>query len=132
VKIDRCLLGIAAFGTLALAGCASTPAARIRSDPRAFGRLTPAEQTMVRSGGIEVGFDMSAVKLALGRPDKVVPSTSGGARAEDWIYDEDGVHALNARVVIEFHGGKVIRIVRIKSPNAAVLRLRRKRLAWRG
>jgi len=77
----------AAMAAVLLAGC-STPASRIRSSPDAFARLNPDEQALVKAGRIAVGFDMEAVTLALGAPDRKVTYTSAGGRFEVWHYIE--------------------------------------------
>ncbi len=68
-----------------LAAC-STPASRIKEDPAAFAKLTPAQQELVRKGQIELGMDRSAVELALGKPDRTRTRTTAEGSSEVWLY----------------------------------------------
>jgi hypothetical protein len=82
-----------AFCLAWVAGC-STPDSRIRSSPDAFARLNPDQQALVKAGQIAPGFDMEAVKLALGDPDRVVILTNAKGQHQVWHYityeDYDG------------------------------------------
>ena len=73
---------VAAFN---FAGC-STPATRIRANPEAFARLTPQQQALVQAGQIALGFDMDAVKLAVGDPDRVAVRTDADGETVIWRY----------------------------------------------
>jgi len=81
----RSLRLAAALAALALAGCVS-PDTRIQSDPAAFARLSPDQQALVRAGRIAVGFDMDAVKLAMGNPDRVTLRTTASGQTQIWHY----------------------------------------------
>jgi hypothetical protein len=78
---------------LLVGGCA-TPESRIKGSPQAFARLTPDQQALVRTGHVARGFDMDAVRLALGDPDRVVTVTSAAGRRQIWRYlsygDDEG------------------------------------------
>jgi outer membrane protein assembly factor BamE (lipoprotein component of BamABCDE complex) len=75
-------------------GC-ETPDSRIRNSPDIFARLNPDQQALVRAGQIAVGFDMDAVKLALGDPTRVTINTDNTGQHEVWHYvqyeDNQGV-----------------------------------------
>jgi outer membrane protein assembly factor BamE (lipoprotein component of BamABCDE complex) len=66
-------------------GCA-TPESRISRSPEIFARLTPDQQALVKAGQIAVGFDMDAVKLALGDPTHVTINTDKNGQHEVWHY----------------------------------------------
>jgi hypothetical protein len=76
-----------------MVGC-TTPESRIRDRPGAFARLTPDQQALVRAGQVALGFDMDAVRLALGDPDLVVTVTNAAGRRQVWHYvaygDDEG------------------------------------------
>jgi outer membrane protein assembly factor BamE (lipoprotein component of BamABCDE complex) len=75
----------AALGVLLAAGC-STPETRIKKSPEAFGRLTPAQQDMIRKGEVGLGFDQEMVQLALGEPDRIRTRTDAEGTSEVWAY----------------------------------------------
>jgi hypothetical protein len=77
----------AALGAVWLAGC-STPETRIRDNPEAFARLNPDQQALVKTGQVGIGFDMSAVKLALGEPDRITLRTNAAGQTQVWHYVE--------------------------------------------
>jgi outer membrane protein assembly factor BamE (lipoprotein component of BamABCDE complex) len=86
MKISRTILfSSALFGLALLAGC-ETPDSRIRNSPDVFARLTPDQQALVKAGQIAVGFDMDAVKLALGDPTRITVNTDKGGQHEVWHY----------------------------------------------
>ena len=78
---------IAAFalGAVLIAGC-STPESRIKDSPDVFARLNPDEQALVKAGKVAPGFDMDAVKLALGDPDHVTIHTDSTGSHQIWHY----------------------------------------------
>ena len=82
-----CLISAAAVCAVWLAGC-STPETRIRDNPETFAQLTPQQQELVRAGRVGVGFDMAAVKLALGDPDRVTLRSDGSGESQIWHYVE--------------------------------------------
>jgi outer membrane protein assembly factor BamE (lipoprotein component of BamABCDE complex) len=95
MKTSRILILASAVVCSALfIGC-ETPDSRIRNSPDIFARLTPDQQALVRAGQIAVGFDMDAVKLALGDPSRVTINTDNTGQHEVWHYvqyeDNQGV-----------------------------------------
>jgi hypothetical protein len=87
MKTKTFLLCAAALGAVWLAGC-STPDTRIRDNPEAFARLNPDQQAMVRAGRVGIGFDMDAVKMALGDPDRITVRSTAQAQTQVWHYVE--------------------------------------------
>jgi outer membrane protein assembly factor BamE (lipoprotein component of BamABCDE complex) len=88
MNTKRCwLFCAAALGAVWLAGC-STPETRIKNDPEAFSRLNPDQQALVKAGQVGIGFDMSAVKLALGDPDRITVRTNAQGQVQTWHYVE--------------------------------------------
>ena len=103
------LTGLAlALCALALAGC-STPGTRIRDNPAAFARLSPDQQALVRAGQIALGFDMAAVRLALGAPYRITIHTDAAGQTQTWHYVEPDT---NERPVIVYDGGHPGRVWR--------------------
>ncbi len=85
MKTTKCALLAAAALAGLLAAC-QTPASRIKDSPAAFARLNPDQQALVKQGRIEPGFDMEAVRLALGDPDRVVVRTDAQGQRQIWHY----------------------------------------------
>jgi hypothetical protein len=86
MKTTRNLLRASAVAFSALiCGCATTES-RIEGNPRVFARLTPGQQALVRAGQVEPGFDMDAVRMALGEPDRVMVVTNAGGERQVWRY----------------------------------------------
>ncbi len=79
------LYGTAALLLGFLTGC-STVDSRINSDPAAFAALTPADQILVRGGGIREGMSKAAVYIAWGKPDQVRTGFRKGQPFEAWTY----------------------------------------------
>jgi outer membrane protein assembly factor BamE (lipoprotein component of BamABCDE complex) len=79
------ILSSAVFCLALLSGC-ETPDTRIRNSPDIFARLTPDQQALVKAGQIAVGFDMDAVKLALGDPTHITVNTDKTGQHEVWHY----------------------------------------------
>ena len=79
------LLMITALAAVSLTGC-STTASRIRANPEAFSRLTPEQQSLVRGGQVGLGFNMDAVKLALGNPDRITTTLNNDGATTVWHY----------------------------------------------
>jgi hypothetical protein len=89
MKNTKYLIAAAAFsGGLFLAGCDTTPDARIRNSPGAFAQLSQQEQAMVKAGQVGLGFSADAVKLALGNPDRVTLKTDATGQVQVWHYIE--------------------------------------------
>jgi outer membrane protein assembly factor BamE (lipoprotein component of BamABCDE complex) len=78
-------LASAALCVALLAGC-STPDSRIKASPDVFARLNPDQQALVKNGQIAVGFEMDAVKLALGDPSRIVIRTTAAGQHQVWHY----------------------------------------------
>jgi outer membrane protein assembly factor BamE (lipoprotein component of BamABCDE complex) len=78
-------LTAAALCAALLVSC-TTPESRIRQSPDVFARLNPDEQALVKAGKVAVGFDMDAVKLALGDPDRIVIHTDATGSHQVWHY----------------------------------------------
>jgi hypothetical protein len=90
VKTTRNLLCASAVVLAVLAAGCSTPESRIKNSPEAFARLTPAQQSLVKAGQVAPGFDMDAVRLALGNPDFVVLVINAAGKRQVWHYTEYG------------------------------------------
>jgi hypothetical protein len=75
----------AALAAGGLTGC-STTSTRIRHNPEIFAQLPPDQQAMVKAGQVGLGFNMSAVRLALGDPDRVTTTTSNDGLTTVWHY----------------------------------------------
>jgi hypothetical protein len=88
------ILALAAATGLFLAGCA-TPETRIRQNPAAFDRATPAQQELIKQGKVAIGFDETLVQLALGVPDRITERTATDGKSITWHYvdyeSDDGV-----------------------------------------
>ena len=88
------LIAAAALGLVLAVGC-STPVTRIQKNSDAFARLTPAQQDMIRKGQVDLGFDETMVRLALGDPDRIRTRVSAEGATVVWIYtvrdNDDGV-----------------------------------------
>lgn len=76
---------LAAAAVLALAACA-TPQSRIDQDPAGFARLPPEQQELIKQGKVGIGFDETAVKLALGEPARVTERTDAHGKSTIWRY----------------------------------------------
>lgn len=80
-------LGVAAAAFLLVSAC-STPQSRIDGNPDAFSKLTPEQQALVKQGKVGIGFDETAVKLALGNPDRISERTDTNGKSTVWRYVE--------------------------------------------
>lgn len=81
----RIWLGLLAM--TGLAGCASTPEKRIAKEPEVFAAMPAETQAKIRAGQVEVGFTMTQVKLAKGKPDRVGRRTTASGEEEVWTYE---------------------------------------------
>jgi len=86
MKTSRIILLSSAVFCLGLLAACDSPDTRIRNSPDVFARLTPDQQALVKSGQIAVGFNMDAVKLALGDPTRVTVNTDKSGEHEVWHY----------------------------------------------
>jgi hypothetical protein len=88
MKTTKLIIMLAtASGVVWLAGC-STPANRIKDHPEVFAQLTPQEQALVKAGQVGLGFSTEAVKLALGKPDRITVRTDASGELQVWHYVE--------------------------------------------
>ncbi len=86
MKITQILLSLAAAAAaFSLAGCA-TPTARIKKNPELFASYSLEQQDLIKQGKIAIGFDMEAVRLALGAPDRVRTRTTNDGTSQIWSY----------------------------------------------
>ena len=76
---------VAVAAALSLVGCA-TPASRIRKNPELFATYSVEQQDLIKQGKIAVGFDMDAVRLALGAPDRVRTHVNNDGASQTWSY----------------------------------------------
>ncbi len=82
----RLLLPLAAaLSAFAFTGC-STPATRIKQAPEVFASYSPQQQDLIKQGKIAIGFDMEAVRLALGDPDRIRSRTTSDGTSDVWSY----------------------------------------------
>lgn len=86
MKSSRFFLALPALLCMALVSGCDTPESRIQDSPQIFARLTPDQQALVKAGQVGVGFDMDAVKLALGAPNRVTINTDKDGQREVWHY----------------------------------------------
>ena len=102
------IFSLALAAGLVLAGCA-TPEARIRENPAAFDRSTPAQQELIKKGKVDIGFDEAQVQLALGVPDRVSERTSAEGKSVIWHYvdyeNSDGMILYRGWYHRSFWGG---------------------------
>ncbi len=78
------ILLLVAASLLATITACTTFDSRIKENQEAFDKLSPADQQVVRSGFIKVGFTQEMVYMALDKPEKKLPGS--GAGNETWIY----------------------------------------------
>jgi hypothetical protein len=82
------MLRIASFLPLAaclLAAC-STVGGRIADHQTEFDQYPPQVQQQIRAGQVAVGFTPAQVRMALGKPDRVLEQTDASGQATLWIY----------------------------------------------
>lgn len=77
---------ILATASAVLAACAATPQSRIERNPASFAALPPEQQARVQQGGVGVGFDEAAVRLAMGEPDRIVERETAEGASQVWVY----------------------------------------------
>jgi len=83
-KIRSAILMIVVAATFA--GCASTPAERIKANPQLFASIAPKDQQLIQQGQVAIGFTPNMVLLALGEPDAVTRHTDANGSTEIWRY----------------------------------------------
>ena len=107
MKTTRILLRASAVVLAVLLGGCVTPESRIKDNPVAFARLTPDQQALVKAGQVAPGFDMDAVRLALGEPDRVVIVTKADGQRQVWHYVRYGTD--DGSVVFDgFYNGYIV------------------------
>ncbi len=75
-----------AASALFAAGCASTPETRIARHAALFARFPPDIQQKIRAGQVEPGYTEDMVRLALGRPDRVITRLTTEGESTLWVY----------------------------------------------
>jgi len=86
MKTSRSLvLFAAALAAIGFTGCMS-PESRIEKNPQLFASYSPAQQDLIKQGKVAIGFDMDAVRLALGAPDRVRTRVTNDGNSENWVY----------------------------------------------
>jgi hypothetical protein len=78
--------------SLALAGCATTPADRIENNRSTFDTWPAEVQAKVRAGRVAVGFTEEQVRVALGEPERTIIRTTEKGTATVWAYRHRGSH----------------------------------------
>ena len=73
------------FGVGLLAAC-STIDRRIADHRADFDRYPPQVQQQIRAGQVAVGFTPEQVRMALGKPDRVIEQTDPSGQTLQWIY----------------------------------------------
>jgi hypothetical protein len=68
-----------------LGGC-STISSRIEEKSAVFATLDPQTQENLRKGGVEIGYTMDMVYIALGAPDERNERVTPQGRQATWIY----------------------------------------------
>ncbi len=81
-NLSSCLLAVLVF-----AGCAS-PASRIASQQAAFDSWPAEVRNKVRAGEIALGFTPEQVRVALGKPNRVLMRSTSTGESEVWVYRE--------------------------------------------
>ena len=69
-----------------LAGCTTSPEDRINRSPEVFAQLPAEQQALVKEGKVGIGFGPDAVRLAVGKPDRIWTRTSAEGASEVWSY----------------------------------------------
>lgn len=82
----RWLAGCCILGLVLTAGCLSTPDKRIAKAPEVFAAFPPDIQARVRKGEIDIGFTPDMVRMALGRPSRMLTRKTAAGEIEVWIY----------------------------------------------
>ena len=66
--------------------CASTPASRIEENQALFDSYTEEVQSKLRSGRVELGYEMEMVRIALGEPDETSTEIDETGETLMWGY----------------------------------------------
>ncbi|MCX7819508.1 MAG: hypothetical protein N2652_09955 [Kiritimatiellae bacterium] len=81
-------LMLAGAAALMVSGCATTPQDRIRRHAELFASFPPEIQAKVRAGRVEPGFTPDMVRIALGRPDRVITRLTPEGETVVWVYTD--------------------------------------------
>jgi hypothetical protein len=88
MKPPRVCLWVLAISALLLAGCASSPASRIKRNQAAFDAYPADVQQKIQAGQVAPGFTPEQVRLALGEPTRVSTITTDKGASEVWSYSK--------------------------------------------
>ena len=92
-----------------LAGCGTTNtfSSRIKENQAVFDQLSPADQEIIRSGFIKIGYTPEMVYIALENPEKKIPGAA--ANEMTWIYhnfySSDGQSNMGGQKVTTHYSG---------------------------
>jgi hypothetical protein len=92
-----------------LAGCGTTNtfSSRIKENQALFDQLSPADQEIIRSGFIKIGYTPEMVYIALENPEKKIPGAA--ANEMTWIYhnfySSDGQSNMGGQKVTTHYSG---------------------------
>lgn len=75
-------------GLLLTAGCATTPASRIRAQPELFASFPAETQEQIRAGRVAIGYTEDMVRMALGAPDRVFRREAASGATIVWSYSD--------------------------------------------
>jgi hypothetical protein len=71
---------------LLLTACAPSRKKRIAENAAYFQSLPPQQQVLIQKGNIALGMSRDAVRLALGKPARIVEGQQNGRSLQMWIY----------------------------------------------
>ncbi len=87
--MNRTLRALAlSIAALVAAACAELPADRIQANQAAFAAYPPETRELIQHGQVGIGFDETAVKLAVGEPDRISERTDAQGSSRVWRYVE--------------------------------------------
>jgi len=69
-----------------IAGCASSPQARIDADRARYESYSLEARERINAGRIDLGFTPDMVRMALGEPSRVVERRAENETTEVWVY----------------------------------------------
>lgn len=105
IQFSFCLAGLLAL----LAGCGTTNtfSSRIKENQAVFDKLSPADQEIIRSGFIKIGYTPELVYIALENPEKKLPGAA--ANEVTWVYhnfySSDGQSNMGGQKVATHYSG---------------------------
>jgi hypothetical protein len=62
------------------------------TNPEAFARLPPDQQTLVKNAQIAIGFSTEAVRIALGNPKEITTQATPAGQIQIWYYEPEGYY----------------------------------------